>query len=378
MLNAEFWRLFSGWKPGAREHETSCMKSYKHLYPRITEFENLRLAFRYARKGKRNRGDVANFEFHLEANLLALQAELLDESYMPGAYFNFRTYDPKPRLISAAPFRDRVVHHGLCQIIEPIWERRFIHDTYACRVGKGTHAALDRCTTYARRYPYVLKCDIEHFFPSIDHELLFDQFEILIADQQTLGLCRKILDGGAGIHPPDMTVAYFPGDDLFAALRPRGLPIGNLTSQFWANVYLNPLDQLVKRELKCKGYIRYVDDLLLFAEDKESLHAWRQAIIEQIRRLRLRVHENQAAVFPVSTGIPFLGWRVYADHRRLRRRNGVAFQRRFACLQKDWVLGRISHEYMKASVQSWIAHAEHGDTWGLRRSLISSKIMDAK
>ena len=126
------------------------MKTYKHLYPRITAFENLHWAFLQARRGKRARNDVAAFEYDLEENLLTLQAELEGETYRPGPYFNFRIFDPKPRLISAAPFRDRVVHHALCQVIEPIWERRFIHDTYACRVGKGTHAAIDRAQEFSQ------------------------------------------------------------------------------------------------------------------------------------------------------------------------------------------------------------------------------------
>ncbi|HSF82804.1 MAG TPA: reverse transcriptase/maturase family protein [Anaerolineales bacterium] len=351
------------------------MKTYRQLYPQITAFENLRRAFKKAARGKRKRPDVAGFEYRLEANLLALQQDLLAETYTPGAYYSFRIQDPKPRLISAAPFRDRVVHHALCQVIEPLWERRFIHDTYACRVGKGTHAALDRCTEYARRDPYVLKCDIQHFFPRVDHELLYKQFERLIADPRTLRLCRKILDSGAGVHPPPGNPVYFPGDDLFAALRPRGLPIGNLTSQFWANVYLNPLDQFIKRQLKCRHYLRYVDDFLLFGGDKSVLHAWREAIIDFLAGLRLRLHEEQAAVFPVATGIPFLGWRVYPDHRRLKRRNGVAFQRRFARLRQEFRRGEISYEQMNACVQSWIAHAAHGDTWGLRRSLLCSAVL---
>ncbi len=350
------------------------MKTYKHLYSQIAAFENLRQAFRIAARGKRKRGDVAAFEYHLEPNLLSLQADLHAETYLPGTYFNFRITDPKPRLISAAPFRDRVVHHALCRVIEPLWERRFIYDSYACRVGKGTHAALDRCQRYARCHAYVLKCDIEHFFPSIDHALLYRQFDALIADPPTLRLCQKILDSGAGVHSTSAGPIYFPGDDLFAALRPRGLPIGNLTSQFWANVYLNPLDQFVKRELKCRAYLRYVDDFLLFADDKASLHAWRQDLIEFLSALRLRLHENQAAVFPVHTGIPFLGWRVYPDHRRLKRRNGVAFQRRFKRLLQEMAGERISYDQVKASITSWIAHTAHGDTWGLRRSLISSEV----
>ncbi|MFH0995523.1 MAG: reverse transcriptase domain-containing protein [Pseudomonadota bacterium] len=351
------------------------MKTYKHLYSEITDFENLRIAFKRAARGKRKKSDVAAFEFDLEANLVALQTDLMNKTYTPGPYINFRICDSKPRLISAAPFRDRVVHHALCQVIEPIWERRFIHDTYACRIGKGTHAALDRATEFSRRYPYVLKCDIEHFFPAMDHAVLYRQLARLIADPAVLSLCKKIIDSGARIHAGEYKPTIFPGDDLFDFLRPRGLPIGNLTSQFWANVYLNPLDQFIKQELGCRAYLRYVDDTLHFADDKETLHRWRKRIIDFLAGLRLTLHANEAVVFPVKTGIPFLGWRVYPSHRRLKRRNGVAFQRRFALMRREIMNGGLTHAQMKDAIQSWVAHVAHGDTWRLRRSLLSRHLL---
>lgn len=358
------------------------MKTHKHLYSQIASFDNLYFAFKAARKGKRARPDIAAFEFNLEENLLALQSELQDETYQPGRYHNFRINDPKPRLISAAPFRDRVVHHALCGVVEPIFDRRFIHDTYACRIGKGTHAAIDRAQKFSAQYPYVLKCDIEHFFPHMDHQVLYQQFMRMIADPQTLRLCKLILDSGAEIHK-DTEPAYFAGDDpstgsgqvLFTAIRPRGLPIGNLTSQFWANVYLNPLDHFIKRELKCPAYVRYVDDFLLFAKDKKDLHIWRLAIIQFLSSQRLTLHEKEAQVFPTPTGIPFLGWRVYPHHLRLKRRNGVAFQRRYAALRRKFQYGKVTRAKMNASVQGWIAHVQHGQTWGLRRSLLSSVLL---
>lgn len=351
------------------------MKTHKHLYPKITAFDNLYTAFRKAARGKRSRPDVAAFEFDAERQLLALQSELQSQTYRPGPYFNFQVYDPKPRLISAAPFRDRVVHHALCQVIEPLFERRFIHDTYACRVGKGTHAALDRAQQFARCYPYVLQCDLQHFFPNMDHALLRAQMMRVIADPQALWLAGQILESGSGIHPP--TPGYFPGDDLreASASRSKGLPIGNLTSQFWANVYLNPLDHFIKRELKCPAYVRYVDDFLLFAEDKPTLHRWRAAVIEFVAGLRLRLHEHRSVVYPTRTGIPFLGWRLYPDHRRLKRRNGVAFQRRLQALLTAVSAGEIEWADVNTSVQSWIAHVAHGDTWGLRQSLLSGKLL---
>ena len=197
----------------------------------------------------------------------------------------------------------------------------------------------------------------------------------VIADRQTLWLIDQILNGGAEIHRAEVEPHYFPGDDLLAALRPRGLPIGNLTSQFWANVYLNPLDHFVKRELKCPGYVRYVDDLLLFADDKPTLHGWRQAMIEFAATLRLTLHEPQAAVFPVNTGIPFLGWRVYPDHYRLKRRNGLMFQRRLARALHHLAGGEVSLSDLDRMIQGWIAHVAHGETWGLRRALLSSVVI---
>ncbi|MCC7162292.1 MAG: RNA-dependent DNA polymerase [Anaerolineae bacterium] len=350
------------------------MKTFKHLYPQITAFENLYRAFRGAARGKRSHPDVAAFEYDLEQNLVRLQMELQAQSYRPGAYHNFQIQDPKPRLISAAPFRDRVVHHALCQIIEPIFERRFISDSYACRKRKGTHAAVNRAQQFARRYRYVLKCDIEHFFPRIDHAILRAEIARRIADGDAMNMVDLILASGQSVHRDEPPV-WFEGDDLFAALRPRGLPIGNLTSQFWANVYLNPLDQFIKRELKCHGYVRYVDDFLLFSDDKATLHEWRARVIAFAAALRQRLHENESVVFPTRTGIPFLGWRVYPDHRRLKRRNGVRFARRLALLCGQLERGEIPLERVAVSVNGWLAHVRHGDTWGLRRALLSRVVM---
>jgi RNA-directed DNA polymerase len=347
------------------------MKTYKHLFDKITTFDNLYWAYRAAAKGKRAKPAVAAFEFNLEANLIELQEQLQSGLYRPGPYRNFHIRDPKPRLISAAPFRDRVVHHALCQVIEPIFEARFCFDSYACRVGKGTHAAIRRAQQYARQFPYVLQCDLQEFFPSIDHQILYERLACLIRDPQTMALIQSILAGGADVHRDSHQPFFFPGDDLFAALRPRGLPIGNLTSQFWANVYLDSLDQFVKRELKCGGYVRYVDDFLLFAPDKPSLHAWREQIITFCAGLRARLHEERAAVFPTRSGIPFLGWRVYPSHLRLKQRNGLAFQRRFASLRKGYANRRVSLGQIDIAVQGWVAHVSHGATRGLRRALLS-------
>ncbi len=347
------------------------MKRYHDLYSTLTSFENLWLAAHKAARGKRGQPAVAAFDFNLEDELLRLQDELINETYQPGPYTSFYIRDPKHRLISAAPFRDRVVHHALCNVIAPIFERAFIGDSYANQVGKGTHAALDRAQSWARRYRYVLQCDVEQFFPSVDLATLDGILARKIADPQVMGLARRIMDGGAGVLANEYEMVYFPGDDLFAVNRPRGLPIGNLTSQFWANVYLNELDQFVKRQLRCPAYVRYVDDFLLFADDKRQLWDWKVAIVGRLAGLRLTIHQRESTVYPAATGIPFLGFRLYPDHRRLKRRNGVAFARRLRGWRREVARDKLTLAALTPRVQGWVAHAAHGDTWRLRRALLT-------
>jgi retron-type reverse transcriptase len=350
------------------------MKTFKNLYPRICSFATLETAFHKARRGKRHLPNVATFECNLDEELLRLADDLRAETYHPGGYRHFTLYDGKPRRISAAPFRDRVVHHALCQVIEPIWEARFIDDSYACRVDKGTHAALDRCTHFARRYPYVLQCDIVQFFPSVDHAILYNTLAHHIACPPTLRLIDKIIASGQGVHQERYDMQWFPGDDLLAASRLRGLPIGNQTSQFWANVYLHQLDQFVKQELRCPAYLRYCDDFMLFAEDKPTLHRWRREIENFLVSLRLKIHAHKTSIHPVTNGIPFLGFLVFPTHRRLKQANGLKFQRRYKQQLGQVGRGELSYEQLDRSVQAWIAHAAHGDTWGLRRSLLRPPI----
>lgn len=346
------------------------MRTYRNLYPQICAYENLYRAYRAARRGKRGKEQAADFERRQEEELFEIQAELYDRTYVPGPYHSFFVHEPKKRLISAAPFRDRVVHHALCQVIEPIWECRFIHDTYANRVGKGTHRALDRTQEFARRYPFVLQGDIRQFFPSIDHAILLAEFNRLIDDDRTIWLSEVILASGTGVLSEVYEMAWFPGDNLFAAARPRGLPIGNLTSQFWANVYLNGFDQFVKRVLKCEAYLRYVDDFLLFSDSKKQLWEWRAALIDRLAKLRLTLHLNQAEVFPCRTGIPFLGFRIYPDYRRVKRRKVVQYRRRLRRLfEMVWQKPKLRMK-LDRSVQGWINHVRYADSWGLRQAML--------
>jgi RNA-directed DNA polymerase len=350
------------------------MKTYRQLYSKIYDWDNLYLAYCKARKGKRSRPPAAAFEFNQEANLIALQQEIQSKQYVPGPYYSFYIHEPKRRLISAAPFRDRVVHHALCNVIEPIFERSFVADSYANRVGKGTHRALDRCQAYSRRFAYVLQLDLQQFFPSLDHAILRDILAHKIADTDVLWLIDQILASGVGVLAEQYGMKWFSGDDLLAASRPRGLPIGNLTSQFWANCYLNPFDHFVKRELKCPGYVRYVDDILLFADDKAQLWQWREAVVAQLAALRLTIHPG-AHPRPVTEGIPFLGFVVYPTHRRLKGRKVVHFRRRLKARLRAYRQGDLTYEKFNATVQGWINHVRYGDTWGLRRAILYDTVL---
>ena len=304
-----------------------------------------------------------------------MSQQLQEQSYCPGAYHSFYIHEPKRRLISAAPFRDRIVHHALCNIIEPVFEQSFIHDSYANRVGKGTHRALDRCQFFARRFRYCLPCDVRQFFPSVDHAILQKLLAKKVHDPQILWLIDQILASGIGILAEEYEMRYFLGDDLFAVNRPRGLPIGNLTSQFWANVYLNPLDHFIKRRLRCKGYLRYADDFLLFANEKATLWAWHTKIIEQASRLRLTLHENRMQPRPVETGIPFLGFHIFPQHRRLKRRKGVHFQRKLRRLCKEYEQGKIPLDKVTASVKGWVNHTRFSNSVGLRKSILGKQLI---
>lgn len=345
-------------------------KLYSNLYAAIYHPLNIWAAYKNAARGKRYQPAAATFEYDLEKNLLEIERELTQETYQPGGYKNFHIHKPKKRLINAAPFRDRVVHHALMYVIEPLFERQFIFDSYANRKGKGTHAALDRCTYYLRRHAYVMHLDVRQFFPSIDHKILFGILSRTLGDARVMRLVEKIIASGEGVQADEYDMVYFAGDDLFALHRPRGLPIGNLTSQHWANVYLNELDQYTKRMLKCRAYIRYVDDILLFANDREILHDWRQAIIAFLQTLRLTMHETKAQPRPAWTGVSFLGFQVFPDHRRLKPANGYAFQGRLLGMLVDVRAGRIDRESFQSSLLAWLNHASHGDTWGLRRAIL--------
>lgn len=350
---------------------SSCnVESSSVSYHQVHEWPNLLLAWQKAAKGKRSGKSCAAFEYRLADHLLELKHELINGTYHPGKYTHFYIHEPKHRKISAAPFRDRVVHHALCNIIEPVFEQRFIPDSYANRKGKGTHKAISRLQQFSRTKRYVLRLDIVKHFPSLDHEILYRFLCQYLPDKKLHWLIRTIINSGKDIFDQSADDYLFPGDDLLSLCRPRGLPIGNLTSQFWSNCYLHPLDMFIKRELRCDAYLRYVDDFALLSDSKSQLWQWKQAIQKKLNTLRLRFHAHSAQVSPVSQGIPWLGMVIYPDHIRVKQRKIIHTNRKLKSRFEDWQQGKISFAEFDASVQGWINHVRYADSWGLRKHIL--------
>jgi hypothetical protein len=275
-------------------------------------------------------------------------------------------YEPKERIVAALPFRDRVLHQAIVAVIEPIWECRFIDDSYACRPGRGTHRGADRVQAMLRRAQrehgkvYVLKADIAKYFYSIDHCVLKKLVRRRIRCRRTLALIDSIIDSNAE-----------PGD-----LCPVGLPIGNLTSQLFANVYLHELDEFVKHALRERYYVRYMDDFCIISHDKAHLHRVR-VLIEQFLWDRLRLKTNaKTQIFPIGTkfgrALDFLGYRIWPTHRRLRKSSISRITRTLRKLRRQYADGKVGMDRIRASIMSWIAHAAHADAFGLRRKLLGS------
>jgi len=339
-------------------------KTYRHLFHRIASFEALHAAYLKARRGKRGRTEVQHFERDLEGNLINLHNHLLAGTYCSTAYRQFQIYEPKARNVAALPFADRVVQHALVAVIEPLFEQRFIAHNYACRPGRGTHRGADAAQRMMRRVKrehgrlYCLKADVSAYFASIDHAILKALFRKRIACPQTLALLDHIIDSADTINPA-------PG---------VGLPIGNLVSQLAANVYLHELDLHVKHGLQERHYVRYMDDFCIFHPDKAHLQRLRTHLdgwLQQWLRLRLN---DKTQVFPVGTwrgrAVDFLGYRIWPTHRRLRRSSITRITRTLRRLQGWYAQGLAPLGRIAASVQSWLAHAAHADTRGLKRAVL--------
>jgi retron-type reverse transcriptase len=341
----------------------------RDLYPQITSFANLHAAALNAQRGKRFRPAVLAFNAQLEAHLFQLQHDLRCFSYTPGPYRQFEIRDPKRRLISAAPYRDRVVHHALCAALVPPLQARFPPTSYANRRGYGSHKALRRFVLECGRNRWVLSADIRLYFPSIDLLLLRQQLASCIACPGTLWLLDRILANGACSGP---AIDAFPGDSLLTPLqRPRGLPIGNLTSQFLANLHLNDLDLRLIALPGITAHLRYVDDIALFANHPEPLRQARHLLDAELAALRLRLHPVKSQIRQTRHGACFVGFQVLPGRVRVRNHNLLKGKRRLSLLRRGVTSGAVTSAAARTCLQSWNAHLAHGHTWRLRRRLFA-------
>lgn len=339
-----------------RQPHGGCVaKTYRNLWSRITALATLHDAYLKARKGKRYSAGVLRFSADLETRLLKLCDELRQKRYRISDYHRFETYEPKRREVAALPFRDQVVQHALIAVIEPIFDARFIYDSYACRVGKGTHAGADRITDWLRRAHrmrprvYVLKADVKSYFATVDHAIL-------------KGLLRRRIKCDGALWLADLFI------DSWNLDAGRGIPIGNLTSQLYANVYLHELDKFVKHGLRTRFYLRYMDDFVIIGLDKNELNISRERIDSFLQQhLKLRLN-SRTSVFPDRQGVDFLGYRIWRTHRLLRKRS----IRRMKAQIKRYQTGRIDRDALRASVAAWLGHARHANTHNLQEALLGS------
>lgn len=324
------------------------MKTYRHLYEQIYTKENVCKAYRKARLGKRKKFYVRKFELNVNANIEQLHRQLKDESWRPLPYKEFTAYEPKERLIRAPQFRDRIVHHALIRVLEPIYDKILIYDTYASRKNKGTHAAVDRLTQFLRGdidNAFVFHGDVRKFFDNINHGTLIRILRKKIADERVINLIQSILTN-QGIS--------------------LGVTLGNYTSQWFANIYLSELDYFAKHNLKVKHYIRYMDDFLLLSDSKSELHNWKHQIEKLLnKQLKLDLHPVKRQIFPTQTGIDFVGYTVWKDHRKLRRRNVDRFISRLNKFDK----APLITPFIEASLMSWKGYSIHADAFELTKQL---------
>lgn len=307
------------------------MKRIGHLYEQIAEPENLRLAFWKARKGKGGKAEVEAFRRELDRHVGEMRSELLNESVRWGGYHRFQVYDPKERTICAAPFRDRVLHHAVINITEPVFERYQISDSYACRTGRGLHACLERARLYTGKYPWFLKLDVRKYFDSISQSVLLGQLDRRFKDARVMRLFEGLL----------ASYETTPG---------CGIPIGNLTSQYFANQYLAPMDHLIKEEFRIPGYIRYMDDFVLWHPDREQLKRVERQLRDYCREA-LALELKPPNLNRTAHGISMLGYRVFPGRVRLMRRSRNRYaqklSRYWSFLQKgEWSQGEFAEHVL--------------------------------
>lgn len=351
------------------------MRRVNHLWQDIVSFEALRRAALRAARGKRCNADVARFLADLEPEVLRLQAELCDGTWRPGRAHCFDVHDPKRRTITAAPFADRVVHHALMDRLKPLFDRRMIPESFACRRGKGSHRALTHARRMLREHEWFLKLDVRRCFDSLDHDVVLATVARVVKDRRVLDLCATIVRHGSPVVRHGSTAADGPSTGDRASptgTRGVGLPIGNLTSQWFCNLLLDRLDHHVKEVLRMPGYVRYMDDFVLFADDKPTLRTALAGVETFLgETLRLSLKSRDTLLAPARQGLPFLGWRIHRGTTRLRRENVRRAVKRLRLRAGRHRQGRIDDESFAACVRSLAEHLRHGNTLRLRRALFA-------
>jgi retron-type reverse transcriptase len=341
------------------------MKSHKNIYEKIYSINNLAKAWRKARKGKTKKDYLIEFEKNIRENLLQLRKELLEQTYQPKPLITFILRDPKTRKISKSDFRDRIIHHAIINVLEPIFDKTFIYDSCANRNGKGNLFAIKRFDDFKRKVSgngkivknkfndsnyvqgYCLKADIKHYFEEVNHEILIAIISRKIKDDNFIWLIEKILKNGE-------------------TYKGVGMPLGNLTSQFFANVYLNELDYFFKHKLKARYYIRYVDDFVILHNSKEQLEKWKAEIDRFLNeKLRLKLHSQKSKIIPLSRGIDFVGFRNFYYFKLLRKRNIGMMKQKINKFHE----GIITKEKFVEIFQGWQAYARWADSYKLRKLL---------
>lgn len=350
------------------------MQTIKNLFPKIYDFENLFNAYKAGIKCKRYREDVMQYTDKLEENLIILQNEFIWKTYTVGRYNIFYVYEPKKRMIMSLQFKDRVAQHAIYSQLNPFFERQFIYDSYACRVGKGTHKAVFRLHNWLKqtdrkpeRY-YYLKLDISKYFYRIDHKILMDILRRKIADKDLLHVLSVIInceDTKFGL-PLGADIGDVAFDELLGDV---GLPIGNLTSQMFANLYLNELDQYCKHKLHLHYYIRYMDDIIILHHNKKYLAEVKgkiEAFLEEKLHLQLN---KKTCIRPTSMGIEFVGFRIWSTHIKLRKKTAKKLKKRLKYLFAAYSAGEVDRQTLDRSIASYKGILKHFNSYGLRQSL---------
>ena len=335
------------------------MKVYKDLFNDIISAENLFSAWDKFRNGKRNKKDVMIFEWNLEDNIFRLHRDLKNKTYKHGPYHSFKIRDPKPRDIHKAQVRDRILHHAVFQVLNPIFEPSFISASFSCREGYGTHKGvrfLQRTLRMASKNGtvscFALKCDLKKFFDTIDHDILLAILKKRIKDENTIWLLKQIISSFSSKH------------SLLGI--EKGVPIGNLTSQLFANIYMNEFDQFIKNKLRIEYYLRYTDDFLIISEDRAYLEKLLPEIISFLgEKLSVRIHEEKTSIQKISRGIDFLGYVVFNKFKLVRTKTKRRMIRKFKYKLNECSQGSVSKNSLSQSLQSYLGFLHHAETYAI-------------